>query len=49
MLWTILIILLILSLIGGLPAWGFTGPVAYGPSLLLVIVLLIVLFGGIRG
>jgi len=51
MLGTILIILLILALIGGLPRWGYSSGWGYGPSggigLVLVIVLILVLVGRI--
>lgn len=48
MLMTILLILLILTLIGGLPLWGLTGRYAYGPSVgtLIAIILVILLLGG---
>jgi hypothetical protein len=42
MLWTILIILLILLLIGALPRWGHSANWGYGPSGLLGLVLIIV-------
>ena len=42
MLWTILIILLILLLIGALPRWGHSANWGYGPSGLLGVVLIIV-------
>jgi hypothetical protein len=49
MLGTILIILLILALIGGLPRWGYSTGWGYGPSggigLVLVIVVVLVLLG----
>jgi hypothetical protein len=51
MLGTILIILLILALVGGLPNWGYSRNWGYGPSgglgLVLVIVLILVLLGRI--
>jgi hypothetical protein len=51
MLGTILIILLILALIGGLPSWGYSSGWGYGPSggigLILVIVVILVLIGRI--
>ena len=43
MLWTILIILLILLLIGALPRWGHSANWGYGPSGLLGLVLIIVI------
>jgi len=51
MLYTILIILLILFLVGSLPTWGHSRNWGYGPSgglgLLLVVVLVLVLVGRI--
>ena len=51
MLGTILIILLILFLVGGLPRWGYSANWGYGPSggigLVLVIVVVLVLLGHI--
>ena len=51
MLWTILIILLILMLIGALPRWGHSASWGYGPSgilgLILVVVVILVLLGRI--
>ncbi len=51
MLSTILIILLILMLIGGLPRWGYSKDWGYGPSgivgTVLVILLILVLLGRI--
>ena len=48
---TILLILLILLLIGALPAWPYNGRWGYYPSggigLLLVIVILLLIFGGL--
>jgi hypothetical protein len=48
MLYTILLVLLILALVGGLPTWGYSHDWGYAPSggvgLLLVIVLLLILF-----
>jgi hypothetical protein len=43
MLWTILVILLILLLIGSIPTWPYSRGWGYYPSGLLVIVLVIVL------
>jgi hypothetical protein len=47
---TILLIILVLVLIGSLPAWPYSGGWGYGPSgvagLLVVILLLLVLFRG---
>jgi hypothetical protein len=49
MLGTILIILLILALIGGLPAWPYSSGWGYGPSggigLILLIIIILVLAG----
>ena len=51
MLYTILIILLILALVGSLPTWGYSRGWGYGPSgglgLILVILLILFLMGGI--
>ena len=51
MLGTIILILLILFLVGGLPRWGYSREWGYGPSgligLLLVIYLILVLIGRI--
>jgi hypothetical protein len=48
---TILLIILVLLLLGAIPAWPHSRSWGYGPSgglgLVLVIVLLLVLFGGI--
>lgn len=49
MLGTILLVLLILALIGGLPRWGYSSNWGYGPtgiiSLILVIYLILLLIG----
>lgn len=49
MLYTILIILLILALIGALPRWGHSANWGYGPSgilgVVLVVLLILVLMG----
>ena len=42
MLWTILVILLILLLIGALPRWGHSANWGYGPSGILGVVLIII-------
>ena len=42
MLWTILVILLILMLIGALPRWGHSANWGYGPSGILGVILIIV-------
>ncbi len=51
MLGTILLIILILLLIGALPTWPYSGRWGYYPSggigLLLVIVILLLIFGGL--
>jgi len=50
MLWTILIIILVLALIGGFPSWGYHG-YGWGPSggigVILVILLVLLLIGKI--
>jgi len=49
MLWTILIILLILMLVGALPRWGHSANWGYGPSgilgVILVIIVILLLMG----
>lgn len=51
MLGTILIVLLILALIGGVPRWGYSRNWGYGPSgitgVLLIIVIVLALSGNI--
>jgi len=42
MLWTILVILLILMLIGALPRWGHSANWGYGPSGILGVILIII-------
>ena len=42
MLWTILVILLILLLIGALPRWGHSANWGYGPSGILGVILIII-------
>lgn len=42
MLWTILVILLILLLVGALPRWGHSANWGYGPSGILGVILIIV-------
>ena len=48
-LWTIVLILLILALIGALPTWGYSANWGYAPSgflgVILVVVLILVLVG----
>jgi hypothetical protein len=43
MLWTILVILLILLLIGALPRWGHSANWGYGPSGVLGLILIVVI------
>lgn len=43
MLWTILIILLILMLVGALPRWGHSANWGYGPSGILGVILVVIL------
>ena len=49
MLWTILVILLILILIGALPRWGHSANWGYGPSgilgVILVVIVILLLMG----
>jgi hypothetical protein len=51
MLWTLLVIILILALVGALPTWPHTPNWGYGPSggigLVLVIILILLLVGRI--
>jgi len=42
MLMTILIVVLILALLGGLPTWGYSAGWGYGPSGVVLVILLIV-------
>ena len=42
MLWTILIILLILMLVGALPRWGHSANWGYGPSGILGVILIVI-------
>ena len=49
MLWTILVILLILMLIGALPRWGYSSGWGYGPSGLLGLILVVVLILALMG
>jgi len=48
-LWTILVILLILMLIGALPRWGHSANWGYGPSgilgVILVVIVILLLMG----
>lgn len=52
MIWTILLIILVLALFGALPLWPYSTGYGYYPAggigLLLIIVLIIFLFGGVR-
>jgi len=41
-LWTILVILLILMLIGALPRWGHSASWGYGPSGILGVILIVI-------
>ncbi|MCL6682288.1 DUF3309 family protein [Sphingomonas alba] len=49
MLWTILVILLILMLVGALPRWGHSANWGYGPSgilgLVLIVIVILLLMG----
>jgi hypothetical protein len=46
MLFTILIIILVLALIGGLPAWPYSAGWGYGPvGVILIVLLLLLIFG----
>ena len=51
MLWTIVIIILVLFLIGALPRWGHSANWGYGPSgilgVILVVVVILLLLGRI--
>ena len=53
MLVTILLVILILALIGGLPHWGYSRSWGYGPSgglgLIVVILIVLLLMGRIEG
>jgi hypothetical protein len=42
MLWTILIVLLVLALFGGFPAWHYSAGWGYGPSGVIGVILIIV-------
>ena len=42
MLWTILVILLILMLIGAVPRWGHSASWGYGPSGILGVILIVI-------
>lgn len=52
MLYTILLVILILALIGSLPTWGYSRGWGYAPSgglgLVLLIVIIVLLMGGAR-
>jgi len=43
MLFTVLIVVLIIALVGGLPTWGYSAGWGYGPSGLIGVVLVILL------
>jgi len=49
MLWTILVVLLVLALVGGLPHWGYSAGWGYGPSgvlgVIVVIIVVLLLLG----
>lgn len=49
MLWTILVILLVLMLVGALPRWGHSANWGYGPSgilgVILVVIVILLLMG----
>jgi hypothetical protein len=49
MLSTILIVLLVLAVIGGLPRWGYSENWGYGPSGVLGVVLLVLLLMMLAG
>jgi len=49
MLWTILIILLILMLVGALPRWGHSANWGYGPSGILGVILVVILIPFLMG
>jgi hypothetical protein len=49
MLGTVLIILLILALVGGLPRWGYSRSWGYGPSGIVGVLLIIVLVMALSG
>jgi hypothetical protein len=49
MLGTVLVILLILALIGGLPRWGYSRSWGYGPSGIVGVLLIIVLVMALSG
>jgi len=42
MLMTILIVVLILALLGGLPTWGYSAGWGYGPSSIVLLILVVV-------
>jgi hypothetical protein len=49
MLGTVLVILLILALVGGLPRWGYSRSWGYGPSGIVGVLLIIVLVMALSG
>jgi hypothetical protein len=49
MLGTVLVVLLILALIGGLPRWGYSRSWGYGPSGIVGVLLIIVLVMALSG
>lgn len=52
MLWTVLLIILVLALFGSLPIYPYSSGYGYYPAggigLILIIVVIVLLFGGIR-
>lgn len=49
MLMTLLIVVLILALLGGLPSWGYSAGWGYGPSGIIGVILLIVVVLALTG
>ena len=49
MLGTVLVILLILALIGGLPRWGYSRSWGYGPSGIVGVLLIVVIVLALTG
>ena len=43
MLWTILIVILVLVLIGAIPRWGYSANWGYGPTGIIAVVLVVLL------
>lgn len=46
---TILLVVLILLLVGGLPTWGYSSDWGYGPSGILGVILIVVLILALTG